>query len=190
MPLLFHLRSGVFYLNKELVQTLLRYQICRSKFISVHDQSPLITVISHLAGNHLNWHADFDGRVVHIGQLGSDHGAFVQFNEGNCIWRGAIESAGCLINCRIGIYFALAAECIELSGFIAAVWADVAWGENFIVAMGADFADQPIALLLKSPMSWNFHDNFLSASVILFIPTLKDSQSSLLSELLMRFICS
>ena len=33
MPLLFHLRSGISYLNKELGQTPLRYQICQSKFI-------------------------------------------------------------------------------------------------------------------------------------------------------------
>jgi hypothetical protein len=35
------------------------YKILRSKFVAIHDQTALITVIAHLAGNHFDGHADF-----------------------------------------------------------------------------------------------------------------------------------
>ncbi len=101
----------------------------RSKFISIYNQPPLIPIISHLAGNHFDGHADFDGVVVHVGQLGGDHGTFVQFDECHSVGRVAVVSGGGFINGRVGIHFTLAAEGIEFFGFIAAVWAYVAWGK-------------------------------------------------------------
>ena len=43
-------------------------------------------------------------------------------------------------------------------GLVTAVWTYVAWGENLVIAMGAYFTYQPIALFLESPMSWDFHE--------------------------------
>ena len=40
---------------------------------------------------------------------------------------------------------------------VTAVGADVARGEDLVIAMRADFADQPVALFLESPVSRDFH---------------------------------
>jgi hypothetical protein len=89
--------------------------------------------------------------------LGGDHGTLVQFDKRYRVGSVAVVSGGGFIDGGVGIHFALAAKGIEFFGFIATVWAYVTRRENFIIAMGTDFTDQPIALFLKSPMSWNFH---------------------------------
>jgi hypothetical protein len=62
-------------------------------------------------------------------------------------------------------------------GFVAAIRANVARGKDLVIAVRADFADQPVALFFESPMSWNFHVvEFLSTSLILWDMTLRNYQ--------------
>src|SRR5215207_2820359 len=118
--------------NKELWQMLLRYQICRPKFIAIHNQSPLIPIIAYLAGNHFDGHADFHRVVIYIGQLGGDYGAFVQFDERHGIGCIAVVAGGRFVDGGVGVYLTLAAERVKLLGFIATVRADVTRGKNLI----------------------------------------------------------
>ena len=67
---------------------------CGPKLIPIHDQPSLIPVISHLAGDHFDGHADLNGGVVHVGELGGDHGTFVQFDQGHGIGSVGVVSAG------------------------------------------------------------------------------------------------
>ena len=120
---------------------------CRAEFIPVNDQTALVAIVAHLAGDHFDGHADFDGGIVHIGELGGDHGTLIQFDQGDGVGGIGVEPAGGFIDVGVGIHLALAAEGIELPGFIAAVRADVARGEDFGIAMRADLTDQPVALL-------------------------------------------
>jgi len=99
--------------------------------------------------------------------LGGEHGAFFEFDEGNGVGSVAIVAAGRFIDGGVGINFAFAAKCKLFLGFVAAVRADIAWGEDLVIAVGADFADQPIALFLESPMSWDFH-GYKVLSIIAF----------------------
>src|SRR6266545_1090897 len=131
---------------------------CRSKFIPVNNQSSFITIISHFAGDHFDGHADFYSGVIHVSELSGDHGTFIQFDEGNGIRCVAVISAGGLVDGGVGVHFSFAAEGVMLLGFVAAVGADVAWGKDLVIAVGADFSDQSIALFFESPMSWNFHN--------------------------------
>ena len=48
-----------------------------AKLVAVDDQSALIAIIAHFAGNHLDGHTDFYGGVVNIGQLSGDHRSLV-----------------------------------------------------------------------------------------------------------------
>ena len=135
------------------------------KLIPIYNEPSFVPIVTHLAGNHLDRHADLDGIVVYIGQLGGDHRSFVQFDEGYGVGGAAIVSAGRFVDSGEGIDFTFAAECIKFLGFIAAVWADVTRRKNFIIAVRADLSHQPVALFLESPMSWNFHSvsSFLHA---------------------------
>ena len=72
----------------------------RGKLIPVYDKSPFITIIPHLAGNHLDGHADFDRVVVNVGELCGDHGTFVQFDEGNGVGCIAIVPGGGFVDGR------------------------------------------------------------------------------------------
>src|SRR5215204_3096711 len=85
MPLLKSKRSGISYPNKELWQVLLRYQIGRSKFIAVDNQSAFVTIVTHFAGDHFNRHANLDSVIIYIGELGSNHGTLFKFDEGNSV---------------------------------------------------------------------------------------------------------
>src|SRR5512139_2475842 len=116
---------------------LLGYKILRSELIPVYDQAPLVTVIAHFAGDHLDGHTDLHGVVVYIGQLGGDHRALIQLYQGNSVRRVTVIPAGGFINGGKGIDLALATKCIEFLGFVAAVRADVARRENLIITMRA-----------------------------------------------------
>ena len=118
----------------------------------------LVAVIAHFAGNHFDRHADFNRLVVYIGKLGGDHRSFVQFDEGDGVRRSVVKATRGFVDSGIRIHFAFAAKRIEFLRFVAAVRADVARGKDLVIAMGTDFSDQSIALFLKSPMSWNFHN--------------------------------
>src|SRR5215207_3171741 len=128
------------------------------KLIPVNDQPSFVSIIAHFAGYHFDGHADLDGSVVHVGELGGDHGAFVQFYQGNCIRCVGVVSAGGFIDGGVGIHFTFAAECVEGLGFVAAAWADITRGEDLVIAVGAHFSDQSVALFFESPMSWDFHE--------------------------------
>src|SRR5688572_16402071 len=128
------------------------------EFIPVYDQPSFVAVVAHFAGDHFNGHADLDSSVVHVGELGGDHGAFVQFYQGNGIRRVGVVSAGGFIDGGVGIHLTFPAEGVEGLGFVAAAWADVARGEDLVIAVGAHFADQSVALFFESPMSWDFHE--------------------------------
>jgi hypothetical protein len=60
----------------------------------------------------------------------------------------------------------------------AAIGTNPAWRENLMIAVGANSPNQSVALLLESPVSWNFHGS-LPFDVPNSIP--RDSQT--LSEL-------
>jgi len=99
--------------------------------------------------------------------LGGEHGTFVQFDEGNSVGGVGIVAAGGFVDGGVGIDFAFAAKCKLFFGFVAAVWADIARGEDLVIAVRANLADQPVALFLESPMSWDFH-GYKVLSIIAF----------------------
>ena len=129
-----------------------------SKFIAVYNKSSFIAIIAQLAGNHLDWHSDLDGVVIHVGELGRDHRALFEFHKGNGVGSVRIVTTGRLVDGGVRIHFTFAAKGIELFGFVATIWADISRGKDLVIAMRADFADQPVALFLESPMSGDFHE--------------------------------
>jgi hypothetical protein len=139
------------------MELLLGYKILRAKFIPVYDQAALIAVVPHFAGNHLYRHTDLYGAIVHIGQLGGDHRSLIQLYESDSIRRVAVIATWGFINRGKRVHLTLAAECIELFGFITTVRADIAGRKNLMVAVRTNLANQSVALLLESPVSWDFH---------------------------------
>jgi hypothetical protein len=127
------------------------------EFVSIYNESSFVTIIAHFASDHFNGHADLDGVVVHVGELGGEHGTFFEFDEGNSIGSVGIVAARRFVDGGVRINFAFAAKGVQSFGFVAAVRANIARGEDLVVAVGADLADQSVALLLESPMSWDFH---------------------------------
>src|SRR4030095_1849236 len=105
-----------------------------------------IPIVSHLAGDHFNGHADFNGVIIYICQLCSDHWAFIEFYKCYSVRSTAVITAWGFVNGCIGIHFTFTAKCIEVFGFVTAVWAYVARRKNLIIAMGANFAYQPVTL--------------------------------------------
>ena len=44
-----------------------RYKARGAEFIPIHNDPALIAIVAHLARDHLDWHANFHGRVVEVG---------------------------------------------------------------------------------------------------------------------------
>ena len=57
---------------------------------------------------------------------------------------------------------------VEVLGFVTTVRANVAWGEDLVIAVRADLTDQPVALFLESPVPWNFHCLIILSEIIAF----------------------
>ena len=126
---------------------LVRCILTNPKFIPIYDDAALIAIVAHFAGDHLHRHANFHRLPAQIGQLGGDHGAFVQLDNGNGIRGVAVETARGLIHGGIRENFTFAAEGILCFGFISAVGAYIARRKNFIIAVRAYFANKPVSLL-------------------------------------------
>ena len=50
--------------------------------MTVDDHTAVVAVVLDLAGNHFNGHANAHALIPQIGQLGSYHRPFSQFNQG------------------------------------------------------------------------------------------------------------
>src|SRR5258706_4681633 len=98
----------------------------RAKFVPVNNQSTLVAVVAHFAGDHFDGHADLNGVVVHVGELGGDHGTFIQFDESNSVGGVGVVATGGFVDGGVGINFAFAAKGVQSFGFVAAVRADIA----------------------------------------------------------------
>src|SRR5215207_8380705 len=128
------------------------------ELISVNNQPSFVAVIAHFAGDHFDGHADLNRVIIHVGELGGDHRTFVQFYESDSVRRVGVVSAGGFIDSGVGVHFTFAAEGVESLGFVAAAGADITRGEDLVIAVGAHFTDQSVALFFESPMSWDFHE--------------------------------
>jgi hypothetical protein len=89
--------------------------------------------------------------------LRGDHGTLVQFDQSHGIGSVGIVSRGGFINGGVRVHLTLAAKGVEILGFVAAVRADIARGEDLVIAVRADLADQSVALFFESPVSRDFH---------------------------------
>jgi hypothetical protein len=136
---------------------LLGYKILRSELIPVNDQPALIAIIAHLASDHFHGHTDLNFGIIHIGQLSGDHGSFFEFDKGYGIRGVGFITSGSFIDRSIGIHFTFAAEGEKVFGFVAAVRADIARGEDLVIAVRADLTNETISLFFKTPVSRDFH---------------------------------
>src|SRR5688572_22695683 len=127
------------------------------EFITIDNQTALVTVVAHLARDHLDRHTDFHRLLAQIGELRSNHWAFIQFDQRHSIRRIGIVTGGRFINRRKGIDFAFPAKGKTFLGLSAAGLTYVTRWEDPGVTMRAHFPDQRITLLFQSPVAWNFH---------------------------------
>jgi hypothetical protein len=71
-----------------------------------------------------------------------------------------VVTTGGFVNGGVGKYFALPAEGVKGFGLTSTVGANIAGWEDLVIAVRADFADQSVTLLLKTPMTRDFHFDF------------------------------
>jgi UDP-N-acetylmuramoylalanine-D-glutamate ligase len=113
-----------------------------SELIPVNDHAPLIAIVPHLAGDHLDRHTDFHRFLAKVGQLGGDHGALIELDERHCVRGVGIEAGGSFVDGRERVYFSLATKCIQCSSFVAAVGTNVARRKDLEIAVRADLTHQ------------------------------------------------
>jgi len=129
----------------------------RSELVTVHDHPLAFDVFLDLAGDHFHLHADADGLLAEVSQLGGDHGTFFEGDHRHGIRRLGFKTGGGVAHHSVGIHLAFTAESELGLGFTAALGANIARGEDLGFAVRADFTNKGISLLFQSPMAWNFH---------------------------------
>lgn len=120
----------------------------RAELIAINEHALFAAVFLDTAGDHLDRHADLDGLLAQVGQLGRDSGAFFQFDQRDGIGQAAFKTGRGVVHDRVGIDFAFAAEAEGFLGLAAAFGADITGWKDLGLAVRADLADQSIALFL------------------------------------------
>lgn len=98
----------IFYRNR--MWYVLNVVQCGAKLIPIHDQAAFIAVVAHLACHHFDGHADLDLVVIHVGELGGEHGSLFEFDEGNGVGGVGVVTSGRFVYGGKRIHLAFAAK--------------------------------------------------------------------------------
>jgi hypothetical protein len=124
----------------------------RPEFIPIYDDASL-AFRAKLAGDHLDWHSDFELIFSEICKLGGHEWAFFQLDECNGIGCLLFMAGGSIIQSGKRVELAAPAEMEMGAGILSAFWADVTWRKDFMVAVWANLTHETIALLADTPMT-------------------------------------